>query len=104
MTNQEWKTRSANRILRAVTKAGRIRIRDLKRTTNYHRGPEDGIYLWYAALEYLEKSKRVVCERDENGTEAFVTLPEIAKILGYRPGFWDNSGRYHSRAVVSVSD
>lgn len=61
MTNQEWKRRSAERILKAVRKAGKIRIRDLQRATHYERGPADtGIDLWCEALDYLETRKLVV--------------------------------------------
>jgi hypothetical protein len=61
MTPQEWKQRSAERILKAVRKAGRMRIRDLKRATHYSRGPGDeGPELWLEALDYLEKKKLVV--------------------------------------------
>ncbi len=49
------------RILKAVRKAGKIRIRDLKRTTHYDRGPGDeGVDLWYEALDYLEERKLIV--------------------------------------------
>jgi hypothetical protein len=61
MTNQEWKKRSAERILKAVRKAGKIKIRDLQRVTHYNRGPaEIGIDLWGEALDYLETRKLVV--------------------------------------------
>jgi hypothetical protein len=64
MTSQEWKQRSAERILRAVRKAGKMRIRALKRVTNYNRGPrENGADIWMEALEYLESMKLIVIER-----------------------------------------
>jgi len=88
MTGPEWKQRCMNRIHGAVKKAGRVRVRDLKRATHYDRGPRDaegnaGILLWYQALELLEKMKRVVVERDADGFEVAVMLPEFAGILGY---------------------
>jgi hypothetical protein len=78
MTHQEWKRRSAARILAAVRKAGRIRTRDLERATHYNRGPEgESIPLWYEALELLEKRKSVIVEYDEEfGMRAlFVRTP-----------------------------
>ena len=64
MTNQEWKQRSAERILKAVRKAGKIKIRDLERATHYNRGPADeGTALWFQALEFLAKKNLVVIER-----------------------------------------
>lgn len=55
MTNQEWKKRCAERILKAVRKAGKIKIRDLQRATHYNRGPaEIGIDLWEESLYGLE--------------------------------------------------
>jgi hypothetical protein len=64
MTPQEWKRRSAERILKVVRKAGKIRIRDLKRATHYSRGPRDaGADIWLEALDYLEESKAIVIER-----------------------------------------
>ena len=78
MTNQEWKQRCANRIYRAVKKAGRLRIRELKRSTHYNRGPEgEGIPLWYDALDWLEKHKKVEIERDENRMEVWVKVPKV---------------------------
>jgi hypothetical protein len=65
MTNQEWKQRSAQRILNAVRKAGTIKIRDLQRATHYNRGPaEESVSLWWAALDYLERNKFVVVKRE----------------------------------------
>jgi len=83
VTNQEWKTRCVDRILRAVKKAGRIRIRDLKRATHYNRGPQDeGIPLWHDALEHLEKRlKAVVCEVDEFDNPVCVMTPVVAEAL-----------------------
>jgi hypothetical protein len=70
MTNQEWKRRCVERIYRAVKKAGRIRIRDLKRATHYNRGPggPEGYSLdgWYGALEELERSRKIDVERDDD--------------------------------------
>lgn len=63
MNSQEWKQRSAERILKAVRKAGKIRIRDLKRATHYDRGPGDSVETWLEALEYLETKKLIVIER-----------------------------------------
>jgi hypothetical protein len=63
MTEQEWKQRSAERILKAVRNAGTIKIRDLQRATHYNRGPRDSaesILLWGEALDYLEKKKLIV--------------------------------------------
>jgi hypothetical protein len=76
MTGQEWKNRCAKRIYDTVKKAGRIRIRDLKRATHYNRGPQDeSIPLWYDALDHLEKrARRIAVERDADGLETFVTL------------------------------
>jgi hypothetical protein len=56
MTPKEWRTRSRERIKRKVREAGRIRLRDLKRATNYNRGGEDSIGLWFDAYEELEKA------------------------------------------------
>ncbi len=97
MTEQEWKRRSVDRILRAVKKAGRVCVRDLKRATHYNRGPVGGsIPVWYDALDRLEKSKQVVIERNEHGEEAVIMLPQVAKAMGY-----DSRGR---RMAQSVSD
>ena len=87
MTNQEWKRRCVVRIYRAVRNAGRMRIRDLKRATNYNRGPaNESIPLWYDALEYLEKKKAIVVERDsEFEVETFVATPEAANALKIEP-------------------
>ena len=87
MTEQEWKRRCVKRIYAAVKKAGRIRIRDLKRATNYNRGglEEGGIAVWYEALDSLERRKFVVCERDADGLETFVLLPSVAEVLKLRP-------------------
>jgi hypothetical protein len=83
MTAEEWKNRCTNRIFRAVKKAGHIRIRDLKRATHYNRGPKDeSIPLWYSALDYLGRSKKVVIRRNEDGVEKFVMTPEVAEIMG----------------------
>ncbi|MGB7986151.1 MAG: hypothetical protein WCF54_13380 [Terracidiphilus sp.] len=61
MTNQEWKKRCAERILKAVRKAGKIKIRDLQRATHYNRGPaEVGIDLWDESLYDLEARNLVV--------------------------------------------
>jgi hypothetical protein len=77
VTNREWKRRCVERIHRAVEKAGRIRLRELKRATNYNRGPEDeSIPLWYEALDHLEQSGQIVVERDADGME---THARIAK-------------------------
>src|SRR6476646_9916141 len=82
MTNQEWKRRCAERILRAVKKAGRIRIRELKRATHYNRGPRDeSIALWHDALEYLERSKAVAVEKDEYDAPVWIMTPETATAL-----------------------
>jgi hypothetical protein len=88
VTSQEWKQRSVERILKVVWKAGKIRIRDLKRATNYNRGPGDeGVDLWYEALNYLEKRKLVVVGRkrlygvegdDDYGPPEFVMTPQAA--------------------------
>lgn len=91
MTPQEWKQRSAERILRAVWKAGKIRIRDLKRATHYSRGPgEESADLWLDALRLLEQEKLVVVERkrlfeiegdDEMGLiPEFVMTPQAATL------------------------
>ena len=65
MTDQEWKQRSAQRILNAVRKAGTVKIRDLQRATHYNRGPaNESVPLWWAALDYLEKKKFVVIRRE----------------------------------------
>jgi hypothetical protein len=87
VTKQEWKKRCEERIRRAVNKAGRIRIRDLKRATHYNRGPrdDDGIGLsiecWYGALEYLEKIKAIECERDEYDSPVWAMTPVMAMAL-----------------------
>jgi hypothetical protein len=83
MTHQEWKSRCVERIFAAVKKSGRVRIRDLKRATNYNRGPKDeGIALWYDALEHLEKTKRIVVQRDAEGIlDLFAMTPEVSNIL-----------------------
>jgi hypothetical protein len=76
MTNQEWKSRCVERIGAAVRKAGRIRIRELKRATNYNRGPqEESIPLWYDALDQLERSRQIVLECDEYGNAVFAKTP-----------------------------
>jgi hypothetical protein len=81
MTDREWKRRCVDRILNAVKKAGRIRIRALKRATNYNRGPKlEGVMIWHEALEHLEKTRAVVCERDENGSEVLVMLPALREL------------------------
>jgi hypothetical protein len=67
-----------DRIDGAVKEAGRIRIRNLKRATHYNRGPEEGIAVWYEALDSLEHRKHVVVERDADGVEIAVSLP-VAK-------------------------
>ncbi len=86
MTEQEWKRRSIQKIFRAVKKAGRIRVRDLKRATHYNRGPESvSIPVWYEALDHLENTKQVVVERDEGGLEAFIMSRVMAEVLGYDP-------------------
>ena len=65
-----------------MKKAGRIRVRDLKRATHYNRGPQDeSIPLWHDALEHLEKQKTIVCERDEFDNPLFVMTPEAFKAL-----------------------
>lgn len=91
MTNQEWKRRSADRILKAVRKAGKMPIRDLERATHYNRGPADGVMLWFQALEFLEKKTLVVVERkrvnDYEGDDELgvviqsVMTPEVGAIL-----------------------
>jgi hypothetical protein len=54
----------------------RVSIRDLERATNYNRGPaEEGIPLWFDALEYLEQKKAVVVEKDEFDNALFVAMP-----------------------------
>jgi hypothetical protein len=63
MTNQEWKRRYAERILKAVRKAGKIKIRDLKRATHYSRGPGDAADLWDETLNFLEDEKLVMVQR-----------------------------------------
>jgi hypothetical protein len=64
-----------DRIFHAVKKAGRVRLRELKRATHYNRGPQDeSIPLWYEALDFLERMKRVVVERDRDGVETFVSV------------------------------
>lgn len=63
MTSQEWTRRSAERILKTVQKAERIRIRDLQRATHYNRGPGDAVDLWFEALYSLEDEKLIVIER-----------------------------------------
>jgi hypothetical protein len=88
MTKQEWKKRCLERIPRAVKRAGRIRMRDLKRTTHYDRGPKDGediglsLEVWYAALEHLEKTKVIVLELDEEfGAPVWAMTPVVAEAL-----------------------
>ena len=86
MTKQEWKKRCLERIERAVKKAGRIRIRDLKRATHYDRGPRDdegnlGIPVWYDALELLEKTKVIACEKDEDDNASWAMTPVVAEGL-----------------------
>jgi hypothetical protein len=82
MTNQEWKRRCVERILRTVKKVGRIRVRELKRATHYNRGPADeSIPLWYEALDRLERAKQIVIERDaEFGIETFAKTPETKRV------------------------
>jgi hypothetical protein len=83
MTNQEWKRRCVERIFRAVKNAGRVRLRELKRATHYNRGPQDeSIPLWYEALDFLERGKRIVVERDADGVEIFAATPEAFAVLG----------------------
>jgi hypothetical protein len=85
MTEQEWKRRCVNRIYRKVKTAGHVRVRDLKRATNYNRGPEEaGIAIWYEALEYLERLKHVAVKRDYEGFEVSVALPDVATALGWQ--------------------
>ncbi len=80
MSPQEWKRRCIERIYRAVKKAGRIRLRDLKRATHYNRGPEDAsIPTWYDALDFLEKRGLIVIERDADGIEIYAMTQEAAK-------------------------
>lgn len=91
MTPREWKQRSAERILKAVRKAGKIPIRDLERATHYNRGPADSVMLWFQALEFLEKKNLVVIERkrvnDYAGDDELgiviqsVMTPEVGAIL-----------------------
>jgi hypothetical protein len=81
MTSEEWKRRCIHRIYRAVKKAGRIRLRDLKRATHYNRGGEDSIGLWFDALDHLGRNKHVVVERDADGIERFVRFPEGASVV-----------------------
>lgn len=67
------------RIFRATKKAGRVRLRVLKRATHYNRGPQDeSIPLWYEALDSLERMKRVAVERDRDGVETFVSMKVTA--------------------------
>lgn len=81
MTNQEWKRRSTERIYRAVKRAGRIRVRELKRATHYNRGPrEEGIALWYDALESLEASGKIRLEKDENDNPVFAEAVKRKKV------------------------
>ena len=86
MTKQEWKKRCLERIERTVKKAGRLRIRDLKRSTHYDRGPRDdegnlGISVWYDALEQLEKAKVIECEKDEYDNAIWAMTPVVASAL-----------------------
>jgi hypothetical protein len=75
MTEQEWKRRCTNRIYSAVRKAGRLRIRQLKRATHYNRGPEgESIGIWHDVLDELERRKYVVVQRDADGLEIAVEL------------------------------
>jgi hypothetical protein len=94
MTNHEWKQRSADRILKAVRKGGIIKNRELQRATHYNRGPADeGVVLWFQALESLEMKKLVVVKRkrvsdiagdDELGIVIqSVMTPELAAIMGH---------------------
>jgi hypothetical protein len=91
MIPQEWKRRCVERILKTVRKAGKIRIRDLKRATHYDRGPRDeGVDLWYEALNYLEDHKLIVVGKkrlyeiegdDELGlVPEFVMTPQTATL------------------------
>ena len=64
MSPQEWKKRSRVRIARCVQAAGRIRLRDLKRATNYNRGGEDSVGLWFDSFEELERAG-VIRSEDE---------------------------------------
>lgn len=78
MTNEEWKRRCANRIVREVQKAGLLRIRELRRRTNYNRGPEEGIAIWYEVLDELAKIKCLVIEKDAEGMDRFVMTQRVA--------------------------
>lgn len=72
MTLKEWERRCTERILRVVKKAGRIRIRELKRATHYNRQGEDGIPTWYDALDSLENGGKIQVETNEDGVAIFV--------------------------------
>lgn len=81
MTNEEWKRRCAARILREVQKAGRLRIRELKRRTNYNRGPKEdliGTTIWYQALDALAEVRCIVIEKDAEGIDRFVMTQRVA--------------------------
>ncbi|MGE5113598.1 MAG: hypothetical protein ACM3JB_22265 [Acidobacteriaceae bacterium] len=101
MTNQEWKRRCVERITREVRKAGRLRIRELKRRTHYNRGPEDeGIPLWYDALDYLEqKAKAIAIERDEDGAEVFAMTPEV---YARQIADWKRASPLHECAINTI--
>jgi hypothetical protein len=65
MTETQWFTRSKVRICKAVRKAKRISLRDLKRATHYNRGGfENGISVWHDALEALERERAIKFEYD----------------------------------------
>lgn len=85
VTNEEWKRRCTLRIMRSVRKAGRILIGELKRRTHYTRGPGgiDGYSLegWYSALDELDKSGKVVVERDADELEVAVRDPRAKEVL-----------------------
>jgi hypothetical protein len=86
MTKQEWKQRCTERILREVKKAGRIRLRGLKRSTHYNRGPRDdegmglSLEIWWDALEHLERVKAIVFELDDYGNPVWIMTP-AAEVL-----------------------
>lgn len=70
MTANEWKRRSTERILKRAESAGLhgIRLRSLKRATNYSRGIKDDPELsadqWWLAIEDLQNRKKIVIHWD----------------------------------------
>jgi hypothetical protein len=71
MTNQEWKRRCAEGILRRVTAAGinGVNLRRLRRAMSYHRAPRDtnDYSAWDLAFDELRARKQIVIEW--SGTE-----------------------------------